>query len=235
MWLGRLRLRLGRWRGGRWRRRGRGGCWLGCRWRDELGDHLGGNNDFLGRGLSQAMLHGPECGGMYDHDRAGNRSIAASAARRGKTIKVRHKNWKSSPRMNTQRASRYETVEFSESEFQPRTIHQVQAMTRIRLPRRATSRELSKKAMLCFPKFCRQAEPFWAGIRCEWQLQVGWRSIALPRRVRSFRSGRIAWQLLTRIGFHQSSCQRAHGVLFHGQKPGGIHRRSWLQAVVAGY
>ena len=116
------------------------------------------------------------------------------------------------------------------TEYQLRRIHQVHVTTRIRLP---TSAE--RRTMLCSPECCWQAGRSGPRPRCGWPPRAGWRSIAPPHPGRSSRSGRTAWRYPIRIGSRQSSCPHERGVRSHGRKPGGIHRRSWLQAVVAGY
>ena len=90
-----------------------------------------------------------------------------------------------------------------------------------------------------FNEYWWQAEPSAPtrriALRCGWPRSDGLHCTGRRHRVRSLRSARIVWQHPIQTGFRQSSSPHARGVLFLGQKPGGIHRRSWLQAVVAGY
>ena len=189
------------------------------------------------------MLQGNHSGCVGDDHGTCKRHVAAVAADRRITIRLGHKSDDATrciaPEAGCQATAGAGIAEVARcraqapprSVPQPRKIHQVQPTTRIRLPMRA---EMTLKwAMLCFPKCWWQAER--SAIRCGWRQPGGWRSTGLPRHARSLRTARIAWQFPIQTGFRRSSSPRARGVLFLGPKPGGIHRRSWLQAVVAGY
>lgn len=105
---------------------------------------------------------------------------------------------------------------------QLRKIHQADAATTARLPASVKTRsESGITGRGRRPPWCERPP------HCARSPQGAKGCTAPPRRARSLRSSRTGWLQLVRTGFHQSSCQHAHGGQFRGRRSGGRHRRSW--------
>ncbi len=160
---------------------------------------------------------------MEQYDRTGDHRIAAHAPGGAIAIKLGHRKGYLPAQWREGRCGAHRAGQRQRGVAYLRKIHHMDPTTRIRLPAR-----MKRSSMPCFPGWWGQAG--WSAARClpcAGRPPSAWCRTGRRRRVRRTRIGRTGWPRRVRTGSRRSSTPHARGVRFPGQKPGGIHKRSW--------